>query len=605
LKTDWVNLKTDKEMKATTYSLTHKNAGICAYTIFAIALLLPNAVQAQNETGLNRELTLEREYDPSVRDANKVNTLPEVKAPAVAKSAIDYAFLSLPTDPKREIGLLSSGKYKTGIDYDKRRGYFNLGAGNYLNINGDAGYHILSSEKDILNVYLSHRSTNGDVKYINDFMKGESTRARINDNLASLRFLHKFSKATLKLNAGYGYSLFNYYGLPDPSPYSVLPQPQSVDTKTNQAARRIAVETGVQSVEGTTSLNYYADLRFNSISYKYGLGADAEGVGENMIGARFGLSAAVGGVQWVGADASFDYFHYVLPASHIELENFLAGRIMPYYKQEGDFWNLTLGANILFFTGSKAKVFASPNLAIDLNLGAKTILYAKLGGGLKTNNLLQMAEENRYIDTYSRTLPSRTLIDALIGLKSGVAPGFWFNLFGGYKYTADDYFFIPNRSWMGFGNLSHTMALNSRHLYGGLELKYALHHLFEIRLKGVYNHWQVSDPNQETTGDILIHPRPAAYGRPRVEGSAGLLVRPIDPLAFSLDYYLASGRVSRVGWNEAMADIHELGLTSSYRINNSLGLYLKLNNILDRKYEVIYGYPLQGFHFIVGFNLNF
>jgi hypothetical protein len=568
--------------------------------LIAGAALLPSYARAQNETGINRELTLEREYDPSLRDANKVNTLPKVTEPTVDKSAIDYAFLSLPTDPPRQIGKIASGKYGANINYDKKRGYFNLGAGNYFNINGDAGYHILSSEKDILNVYISHRSTNGDVKYINDFMKGEAVTARINDNLAALRFLHKFSKAALKLNAGYGFSLFNYYGLPGPSPYShFIPNEPAPD----QAARRITVETGVTSVDGTTSLNYYADLRFNSISYRYGPSADADGIAENVIGTRFGIATSVGGTQSLGGDAAFDYFHYVRPEAHIPLENFLAGRIQPFYAQVGDFWNLKIGVNILFHTGADAKVFASPNVGIDINLGAKTILYAKADGELKTNNALQLANENRYINPYSRTIPSRTLVNATIGLKSGVAPGFWFNLFGGYKYTADDYFFIPRRSWISYGNLSETIALNSKLMLGGLELKYALHHLFEITLKGVYNHWSVNNPRQDN--NIAIYPDPAPYGRPRIEGNASLTVRPIAPLALALDYYLASGRVAHESWNEKMNDIHELGLNSSCRLNKTVAVYLKLNNILNREYEVIYGYPMQRFHFIAGFNLNF
>ena len=569
--------------------------------IIAGAALLPAHATAQNESGINRELTLEREYDPSLRDANKVNTLPKVTEPVVDKSAIDYAFLSLPTDPPREIGRIASGKYGANINYDKRRGYFNLGAGNYFNINGDAGYHILSSEKDLLNVFLSHRSTNGNVRYIGDFMKGQSSKAKINDNLAALRFLHKFSKAALKLNAGYGYSLFNYYGMPGPSIYSN--SQDFVDFDTKQIARRIAVETGVQSLDGISGRKAYADLGFRNISYKYGLDALAEGVAENIIEAKFGLSTPVGGSQSLGGDASFNYFHYLLPESHIALENFLVGRLMPFYMQEGDFWNLRLGVNILFHTGGAAKIFASPTVSIDINLGAKTILYAKADGDIKANNILQIANENRYMNPYSRTIPSRTLIDAAIGLKSGVAPGFWFNLFGGYKYTADDYFFIPHRSWIGFGNLSETIALNSKLMNGGLELKYALHHLFEITLKGVYNHWIVDNPRQDNS--IYLNPPPAPYGRPRIEGNASLTVRPVSPLVFSLDYYLASGRVANEGWNEKMDDIHELGLSSSYSFNKTVGIYLNLNNILNREYEVIYGYPMQRFNFIAGFNLNF
>ena len=48
-------------------------------------------------------MTLEREYDPTVQDASKVNTLPVIKEPVVKKMAIDYATFTVPADPEKEI----------------------------------------------------------------------------------------------------------------------------------------------------------------------------------------------------------------------------------------------------------------------------------------------------------------------------------------------------------------------------------------------------------------------------------------------------------------------------------------------------------------------
>ena len=71
-------------------------------------------------------MTLEREYDPTVQDASKVNTLPVIKEPVVKKMAIDYATFTVPADPEKEISLLPSGNIMTDIQYNKRRGYFQL-----------------------------------------------------------------------------------------------------------------------------------------------------------------------------------------------------------------------------------------------------------------------------------------------------------------------------------------------------------------------------------------------------------------------------------------------------------------------------------------------
>ena len=96
-------------------------------------------VKKEKEQELNREMTLEREYDPTVQDANKVNTLPVIKEPEAKKMSIDYATFTVPTEPEKEISLLPSGNIMTEIQHNKRRGYFNFGGGTSLNLNGDVG----------------------------------------------------------------------------------------------------------------------------------------------------------------------------------------------------------------------------------------------------------------------------------------------------------------------------------------------------------------------------------------------------------------------------------------------------------------------------------
>lgn len=197
---------------------------VCAVAWITIA----GTVQAQDDN-LKRELTLEREYDPSVQDANKVNTLPAVKQPEVKKTAIDYATQAVPTIPEKEISVLPSGKVMTDILYNKNRGYLNAAAGMYLNINGDFGYHILDTDKDRLNLFYSHRSSGGDRKYIQG--EGVKQSVHLNDNLGGINYLHNFDKASMKLGARYGYNAFNYFGYNGLEGLKEDSNPFSIDTK--------------------------------------------------------------------------------------------------------------------------------------------------------------------------------------------------------------------------------------------------------------------------------------------------------------------------------------------------------------------------------------
>lgn len=591
-------------------------------TLCVVALLGTAAtVNAQEDTSkkqnLDREMTLEREYDPSVQDASKVNTLPVIKEPVVKKMPIDYANFTVPADPAKEISLLPSGNIMTDIQYNKRRGYFNFGAGTYLNLNGDLGYHILSTDKDQLNIWFSHRSTNGKVKYL---QIDEKVKAKLNDNMGGLNFKHNFDKLALKMGIKYGYSGFNYYGIPvDLDPASSVAPDLVSDVETNQVAQTVKANVGVESKEDAP-VGYLLDLGYTNFSYKYATGKPLDGPTEGTFNLNFGLNAGFGGNQRVGLDGNFQYFNYSLP-NEMEIpdgekagyayyfDNFAAATLSPYYKVEGDNWHVKLGVNAMFFSGEHKEFMASPNISADVEVADKTVLYLNANGKLKSNSMYDLFQVNRYTSPISRITPSRNWLDGILGIKSGVAPGFWFDIFGGYRITSDDYFFIPslNNTKDHFGNFSDPLNLvDSKQLFVGANLKYSYQQLFEISLKGVYNNWNVEYSKDRRNGFMNLK-EPEAYGMPEMEITAGVTVRPIKNLSASLDYYLATGRKTTMDHinDNKMKNINELDLTGAYNFNDTFGLYLKLNNVLFQKYELYSGYPLQKFSAMIGVNINF
>lgn len=592
---------------------------VCTAALLGSVSLAGAQEDVSKDKNLNREMTLEREYDPSVQDASKVNTLPVVKEPEVRKIPIDYATFTVPAEPAKEIGLLPSGSVMTAMEYNKRRGYFNFGGGTYLNLNGDLGYHILSTEKDALDVWFTHRSTNGKVKYLN---VDEKVKAKLNDNLGGLDFRHAFGRLDLSMGVKYGYSAFNYYGLPvSGSLVSSLPT-HTYDRETNQGAQTLRVHAGVQSKE-EAPVGYLLDVAYTHFSRKYGLTKKMDGAGENAVDVRFDLNAGFNGDMTIGLGGVVSYFNYDLSESQANemmylpeylrnaglynLENRADVTLSPYYKVEGENWHIRLGANVMLYTGDNHKFMASPNVAADVTVADKTVLYLKADGKLSANSMYQMARINRYVNPVAGVTPSRNWLDAVLGLKCGAAPGFWFDVFAGYKKTSDDVFFVATGSASpdGFGNYSMVYPqLNSDQLFAGVNLKYSYQQLFDVSVKGVYNHWKVENKGGDTT--ISPNGELEAFGKPKMEVTASLELKPIRNLSFLLDYYLATDRYASVNYTTVKMDaINELNLTGSYTFNDTFGVYGKLNNILCQKYEVIYGYPLQSFSAMVGVNINF
>lgn len=589
---------------------------LCVVALLGAAATVSAQEDTSKKQDLDREMTLEREYDPSVQDASKVNTLPVIKEPEVKKIAIDYASFTVPANPAKEISLLPSGNVMTDIQYNKRRGYFNFGGGTSLNLNGDVGYHILSTDKDLLNIWFSHRSTNGKVKYL---QIDEKVKAKLNDNMGGLNFKHNFDKLSLKMGVKYGYSAFNYYGLPIEN-YDAIPNLSTLppaDMETNQVAQTVKGNVGIESKEDA-SVGYLLDLSYTSFSYKYGYSKNDDAPTEGTVNMDFGLSAGFGGNQRVGLGGNFQYFNYSMPTEFDSedakspsayFNNFAAATLNPYYKVEGDNWHIKLGVNAMFFSGKQKKAMASPNISADVEVADKTVLYLDANGKMQSNSMYDLYSINRYAYPMERITPSRNWLDGILGIKSGVAPGFWFDIFGGYKITSNNYFFVPTLAFAEKDYFSSACgALNeidTKQLFIGANLKYSYQQLFEISLKGVYNNWTAEYSDKYVDAD-LVGKDATAWGMPKTEVTAGVTVRPINNLSASLEYYLATDREAKLGDTDVkMKNINELDLTGAYNFNDTFGLYLKLNNVLFQKYELYYGYPLQKFSAMIGVNINF
>lgn len=580
---------------------------ICAF----VFLCNVTAISAQNNDDdeerdkLERAMVLEREYDPTVQDANKVNILPAIKEPVARKVPINYASFSMPLEPEKQITLLPSGNVMTNIDYNKKRGYLNLAGGTALSFDGDFGYHILNTEKDKLNFWYSHRSNFGKVKYL---QIDEKEKAKINDNLVGLDFTHGFRKSDFSLGVKYGYFGYNYYGILPV--YAEGGQTNPADLSTMQANQVINGHIGVQSKKESV-VGYIFDVNYVNFSRKYGINKDEDGLKEHNVTVLLGLNSTFRGNQVIGIGAELNYLGYDIPENALmsRFQNRFFATINPYYGITGDNWHVRLGAKVMFYTGKdnwdKARFFASPDVKAGVTVAEKTELYFNAGGYISNNSAYELSKTNRYINPTEAIMPSRTPLDAKLGLQSGVAPGFWFDVFGGFRMTANDCFFIPERTADpgNFGAMSSSWGLDSKLLYAGAALKYNYQKLLEFRLKGVYNYWDVDEGDDTWIGGA---PSFEAYYRPEVEFTAGIDVKPIEPLCITAEYYLASGRHTiPLGIDEKMKNINELNLTCSYMFNDTFSLYARANNLLFQKYDLWYGMPAQGFNFMVGLNLNF
>jgi len=593
--------------------------------------------EEEDKRNLTREMTLEREYDPIVQDAAKVNTLPLVKEMTVQKRPIVYSDYTISLFPEKQLNVLPDGTTPMDVLHSVRNGYLHASGGMFMNFVGDFGYHLLNNSNSKLGIWFSHRSANGNVRFLNnDTLK---RKAVINDNIGGIDFNHRFNKSVLKLGGKFGYSAFNYYGVPTnraavryvvTSSYDDANSvyEQDYDTDTNQGNRLINAYAALASTD-KTALGYHFGVDFSNFNQKYSMNADSKGMTENHFKIDFGLSSAVNDGKSFGADITANVLTYTAPdvisysIPDSAFKTHFNGTINPYFLLEKDTWRLLLGVNLMLVSqNSETDFLASPNISFTAKIADLSVFYTDLKGGIESNSMAELSRLNRYINTFFTADASKTWADLTLGFRGSPAAGFWFDVFGGFKYTEGEVFFNPSSYAFTdkcFPNMSMTYQPVSQRVQGGLELKYDYRQVVDFYLKGVYYHYTVKDIDTwKNAASVRLsnyyeseNESTKPLGKPSLVINAGVNVRPVKPLTISLDYTMLSGMYA--GYYDDTFDykidkmpaVNDLRLRSSWQFTDQFSLYAQLNNLLFRRHEIFYGYPLQPFSVMGGFNVNF
>ncbi len=555
-----------------------------------ILLGIAGCLSAQDS--VKRELTLEKEYAPTVQDASKINSLPEIREPEPTKASIEYIDFSTPYDVRLSIFQLNPGNYFTDLQSSNKRGYLNLGAGTFFDFNGDAGYQILNQPNDKLSVFYSNRFSNGNVNYLQYDEKG---KMKINDNLGGLSYLHNFELCKLYADASYTYSAFNYYGIGKDG--DVNP-----DNAPNQANNIFDIRLGLTSQQ-ESEWHYLFDVNYSNFRQKYALHTDNSGLKENYFKAKANVGKEFNGNQLIGLEAYMRMTTY----SWNSYDNYANVALNPYYKIDGGDWALKLGAWVHFLFNYEDKMMFSPDIEFIYHPIETIALYLQATGELKDNSMKPVFYENRYVNPTLRVKDGYTMLDATVGFKTSVVPNLWIDLFTGYRFTKDDYFYTPAfadtfvpDNWLGL-NFSSADYQNAKVFKLGTNLKYQFGSQFETGLKAVYYHYTLdgdeSDGGPRTFG---------AWNKPQFETDFLLGYTLPFPFRLDLKYHLETGRKQLVDAEEmTMKNINELSLQGTYSINDTFSFYIKANNLLFQEYDLWYGYPAQGFNAMLGANIKF
>ena len=575
---------------------------------------------AENDTVIDRTVTVEREFVPVVKAAGKLSTKPQVFEPQIEEATVHYSDYSAPLSAEKNVSTLGYASTSFNRLYS-RRGFIRGGVG-HTNTLFDFNYRVDSETMG--NHSRRGRSANEGFLDMHANHFGQWGRKMLEKSALGLDYTKSFSAAQLYFGAEGGNEYFtHYYRYIDPATNQFLPTAKlgTFNKADNQMFWTADALIGVQNVPGAEIL--------------YRVQAGYEGF-------------FIPGSAFEHQVHSNTMFEWSKEAHHVGLEADVKNRfysnttlkgkhqihIEPYYAYEGKRIRVHAGVNFDLGLGGYERAFgASPNVNFEADI-TKTWLtfFLNATGQLAAEGVRDELTEFRFLDVNNLLdvmnkgcCAAYTPVDAVLGFRFKPLPTLLFDVHAGYAITMDEHILGYNRTTSRFQHFEQDMQIWKV----GATLHYHYQDIFTMEIGGDYFFGPSVDLQ---TGDNsldlnkgtynFLNPR---YGKANWNIHARFDGRINKHWALYSDNYLVGTRNALIvsdGTDAATGNAivkkeadatlkpyFDLNLGLEYIYNDRLSFFAQLNNYLawtaDLTPLMLYATPTQGVNCLFGVSWNF
>lgn len=605
------------------FQISNFKLQICAITA-TLTLVSGMSVMAQNDSVLNRSVTVERDFQPIIQAAGKVATRPAVTEMQLEPAKVEYSDYTAEVTPGTNFNPLLS--QPTRFEQSEPYHGYVRGALGHANTLFDFGYHVDDGKHSILDVYAHHRAQWG-------------LRALSKTKLG-LDFTHPFSTCNLYFGINgvnvyyHKYGHFYDYSLASPSAW--------IKDK--------------EAYPGATFADKDKTSLWSAEAY-FGVRANAKQEVQYRVQTGYQLFSKPGAVSehQIRTHADFDWHgdaHHVGANIYVQ-NNFLQLgslgatipdslyrsrhnlRIEPYYAYHGRRVQIHLGVNLDLnigrgqnsLSGVENLSFApSPHIHLEAQVAKNWLtIYADVMGHHALGSLQEYMEKNRYRLIHAGvTEPhyaSYTPVDAELGFHIRPHRDLMIELHGGYAYMLHEDVWVATADTMSTfaplglkltpGDFTHLHVNYQRGKVGG-QINYHYQDIVRVDLHGDYYFW---------SGDTTVYDRAKWELGLRIDGRidkhwslysdnyfAGSrlalatdgehLLKPTVELNLGVQYEMWVGRAAKQLRDDKGTIIRPLP-------QPNLVLFFQLNNWLHRKNDIYYGYNTEGINFLLGATFRF
>jgi len=573
--------------------------------------MLPAAAQ------VNKEITVEREVVPVLREVSALAFSPEVALPPVEKPTLDYNRRTITARIPALFSFLEPAAVADSIAASPYRGYAALGYFPTYNLGASAGYRAIASDRTTLDLWMQYTGS----QYKTHFYgyiggdTGEKYRVAWHDAALGLNLAQRVgSKGRLDLSTTYAFSRFNnpeykfYYG----GPYWQNINRYDIDarftSKTNDLGYSVGLAYGLFSpVKGYGEERIFSDekhpaispVRENSATLSGALFADIN----DTQSYRLDLEATMLARSESGQPSTPHYNWY---QSLIPRDGKTMGlvTITPSYRLARQHFAMDLGARIDLTMGEGKFFHIAPDVKLTWMPSQAFAVYGRAGGGEHLNTMGSLYAVDRFISPVLWYESSHIPVEAEAGFRFGPFRGASLTLSAAYARAND--WLMPMQPTAGMVAFS---AFDMRGWQFKARADYSYRHIATISLTGTVN------PQKGMTTGYYTE-----LDRARYTFAADLTVHPVKPLDITIGYELRACRSMR--WYNLfyyeddhssrlseeicpLRNLADINLGASWSFTPQLTAFVRAENILGRHVSSFARIPSQGFHGLLGASYKF
>ncbi len=556
-------------------------------------------ITKKKDTLKTEEITVEKPYAPTISDAFKVRSNPNIENETknLAKEKVNYSIFSVPVASTFSP---SKGKVQSIARGPKERLYENYISAGYGNFNSpflDAFMHFGDKKSNDFGIFLNHLSSQGGIK---DVLLDDN----FSDSKIDVYFKQFDRDYSWQINAGTQLKKQNYYGLPNDISYNdtfIASLNEEQIYKTVYGGGKINFEDSFFQGSTVEIVNFSDDYNSNELRFmakpKLEFPISSEKInGEfliDLVAGRFKQSYEIPN------DVNYSFLNLGFsPNLEIVRENF----------------TLNLGAKLYYVNDLEHKntdYFAYPNVTTSFKMIDEILtVVAGVTGDLEQNTYKSFADENPFVSPTLDIQQTDKQYSVYFGTKGKLASNIGYHFKVSHTSEKNKPFFIQNQTKTD-GTILVENAFEAGNSFGvvydnlktlGFFGEITIDASKEFNFTGTLNY---SNHEPETLLEAWNSPTMTATISADYQNKDWFAGAKLFYNGETEDFVIPYGFASENGEIFTNESYMDLNLNGGYIFSDRLTVFAKINNALGEKYHRFLNYQVQTLQILAGLTYKF